>query len=166
MSVWTSGWAMRLSKQLRLWSPIHPTRIPHETGALVTVRFCIGQVSNYRTNVQRLYGATTITTGVNIVAIKPEIIWKIKWNRITDHIRVSNVAKSKCSHDSTWSELEFKYDKSMNVMNGNSQKMIRSLGPSDAIWRWKTWSTLVQVLACCQFDQSGDQWNLIKRWHC
>ena len=24
-----------------------------------------------------------------------------------------------------------------------------SLGPSDAIWRWRSWSTLVQVMACC-----------------
>ena len=23
------------------------------------------------------------------------------------------------------------------------------LGPSDAIWRWRSWSTLVQVMACC-----------------
>ena len=25
---------------------------------------------------------------------------------------------------------------------------INSLGPSDAIWRWRSWSTLVQVMAC------------------
>ena len=24
-----------------------------------------------------------------------------------------------------------------------------SLGPSDAIWRWRSWSTLVRVMACC-----------------
>ena len=24
-----------------------------------------------------------------------------------------------------------------------------SLGPSDAIWHWRSWSTLVQVMACC-----------------
>ena len=24
-----------------------------------------------------------------------------------------------------------------------------SLGPNDAIWRWRSWSTLVQVMACC-----------------
>ena len=24
-----------------------------------------------------------------------------------------------------------------------------SSGPSDAIWRWRSWSTLVQVMACC-----------------
>ena len=26
---------------------------------------------------------------------------------------------------------------------------IKSLGPSDAIWRWRSWSTLVQVMASC-----------------
>ena len=26
---------------------------------------------------------------------------------------------------------------------------VNSLGPSDAIWRWRSWSTLVQVMACC-----------------
>ena len=26
---------------------------------------------------------------------------------------------------------------------------VYSLGPSDAIWRWRSWSTLVQVMACC-----------------
>ena len=27
--------------------------------------------------------------------------------------------------------------------------LINSLGPSDAIWHWRSWSTLVQVMACC-----------------
>ena len=26
---------------------------------------------------------------------------------------------------------------------------VNSLGPSDAIWCWRSWSTLVQVMACC-----------------
>ena len=26
---------------------------------------------------------------------------------------------------------------------------VNSLGPSDAIWRWRSWSKLVQVMACC-----------------
>ena len=26
---------------------------------------------------------------------------------------------------------------------------INSLGPSDTIWRWGSWSTLVQLMACC-----------------
>ena len=26
---------------------------------------------------------------------------------------------------------------------------LNSLGPSDAIWHWRSWSTLVQVMACC-----------------
>ena len=29
------------------------------------------------------------------------------------------------------------------------KKSLNSLGPSDAIWRWRSWSTLVQVMACC-----------------
>ena len=27
--------------------------------------------------------------------------------------------------------------------------MVNSLGPSDTIWHWRSWSTLVQVMACC-----------------
>ena len=27
--------------------------------------------------------------------------------------------------------------------------LLNSLRPSDAIWRWRSWSTLVQVMACC-----------------
>ena len=26
---------------------------------------------------------------------------------------------------------------------------INALGPSDAIWRWRSWPTLIQVMACC-----------------
>ena len=26
---------------------------------------------------------------------------------------------------------------------------VNSLGPSDTIWHWRSWSTLVQVMACC-----------------
>ena len=26
---------------------------------------------------------------------------------------------------------------------------VNSLGPSDAVWRWRSWSTLIQVMACC-----------------
>ena len=28
-------------------------------------------------------------------------------------------------------------------------QFVNSLGPSDAIWRWRSWSTLVQVMAWC-----------------
>ena len=31
----------------------------------------------------------------------------------------------------------------------NNYNLLNSLGPSDAIWRWRSWSTLVQVMACC-----------------
>ena len=27
--------------------------------------------------------------------------------------------------------------------------IFNSLGPNDAIWHWRSWSTLVQVIACC-----------------
>ena len=30
----------------------------------------------------------------------------------------------------------------------NLGQWVKSLGPSDAIWRWRPWSTLVQVMAC------------------
>ena len=35
------------------------------------------------------------------------------------------------------------------VLSKVSSWLIKSLGPSDAIWRWRSWSTLVQVMACC-----------------
>ena len=31
----------------------------------------------------------------------------------------------------------------------NVKEQINLLMPSDAIWRWRSWSTLVQVMACC-----------------
>ena len=45
-----------------------------------------------------------------------------------------------------------------------------SLGPSDAIWRWGSWSTLVQVMACCLTAQShylNQCWLIISKglWH-
>ena len=45
-----------------------------------------------------------------------------------------------------------------------------SLGPSDTIWRWRSWSTLVQVMACCLTAPSHylNQCWLITRevlWH-
>ena len=54
---------------------------------------------------------------------------------------------------------------------------INSLGPSDAIWRWRSWSTLVQVMACCltapshYLDQcwlitSNVMWHSSEMWIC
>ena len=44
------------------------------------------------------------------------------------------------------------------------------LGPSDAIWRWSSWSTLVQVMICCLMAPSPNLnqcWLIICRvpWH-
>ena len=35
------------------------------------------------------------------------------------------------------------------LRSGKFQLLFYSLGPSDAIWRWRFWSMLVQVMACC-----------------
>ena len=45
-----------------------------------------------------------------------------------------------------------------------------SLGPSDAIWHWRSWSTLVQVMACCLSAPShylNQCWLIISKvlWH-
>ena len=47
---------------------------------------------------------------------------------------------------------------------------INSLGPSDAIWCWRSWSTLVQVMACCLTAPSyylNQCWLIISKvlWH-
>ena len=47
---------------------------------------------------------------------------------------------------------------------------INSLGPSDAIWHWISWSTLVQVMACCLTAPShhlNQCWLIISQvlWH-
>ena len=40
--------------------------------------------------------------------------------------------------------------------------LINSLGPSDAVWRHRPWSTLAQVMACCPLAPSH---NLNQCWH-
>ena len=45
-----------------------------------------------------------------------------------------------------------------------------SLGSSDAIWRWRSWSTLVQVMSCCLTTPShylNQCWLIISKvlWH-
>ena len=47
---------------------------------------------------------------------------------------------------------------------------VNSLGPSDAIWPWRSWSTLVQVMACCLMAPShylNQCWLIISKvlWH-
>ena len=47
---------------------------------------------------------------------------------------------------------------------------VNSLGPSDTIWRWRSWSTLIQVMACCLTAPShylNQCWLIISKvlWH-
>ena len=47
---------------------------------------------------------------------------------------------------------------------------VNSLGPSDAIWHWRQWSALVQVMACCLTAPShylNQCWLIISKaqWH-
>ena len=51
-----------------------------------------------------------------------------------------------------------------------TEMSFNSLGPSDAIWRWRSWSTLVQVMACCLMAPShyrNQRWLIISKvlWH-
>ena len=39
--------------------------------------------------------------------------------------------------------------KTVFILKEDQGQWVNSLGPSDAIWRWRSWSTLVQVMACC-----------------
>ena len=48
--------------------------------------------------------------------------------------------------------------------------ILTHLGPSDAIWHWGSWSTLVQVMACCLMAPShylNQCWLIISKvlWH-
>ena len=82
------------------------------------------------------------------------------------------------NHGSSWSNL-------LTLGPGNSSISVKlncckiprnweirfnSLGPSDAIWRWRSWSTLVQAMACCLTAQShylNNFWLIIRKvlWH-
>ena len=60
----------------------------------------------------------------------------------------------------------------LNQITNIFQKILpfNSLGPSDAIWRWRSWSTLVQVMACCLTAPShylNQCWLIISKvlWH-
>ena len=49
-------------------------------------------------------------------------------------------------------------------------EIFNTLWPSDAIWRWRSWSTLVQVMTCCLTAPShylNQIWLIIRKvsWH-
>ena len=50
------------------------------------------------------------------------------------------------------------------------RRWVDSLGPSDTIWHWRSWSTLVQLMACCLTAPShylNQCWLIISKvlWH-
>ena len=52
----------------------------------------------------------------------------------------------------------------------NAYMLFNSLGPSDTIWRWRSWSALAQVMACCLTAPShylNHCWLIISKvlWH-
>ena len=60
--------------------------------------------------------------------------------------------------------------KSITFVKGHAKQYLNSLGPSDAIWRWRSWSTLVQVMAYCLTAPShylNQCWLIISKvlWH-
>ena len=62
------------------------------------------------------------------------------------------------------------WDQSISLKFVSKGPIINSLGPSDAIWHWRTWSTLVQVIACCLTAPShylNQCWLIISKvlWH-
>ena len=68
-----------------------------------------------------------------------------------------------------FSEIGIKIWKHFFQVNAFENK-INSLGPSDAIWHWRSWSTLVQVMACCLTAPShylNQCWLIISKvqWH-
>ena len=57
-----------------------------------------------------------------------------------------------------------------NVIGNTFCLCISSWGPSDTIWHWRSWSTLVQVMACCLTAPShylNQCWLIISKvlWH-
>ena len=58
----------------------------------------------------------------------------------------------------------------ISIKEPKALKLINSLGPSDAIWRWGSWSTQVQVMACCLTAPShylNQCWHINSKvlWH-
>ena len=54
--------------------------------------------------------------------------------------------------------------------NTISRHTVNSLGPTDAIWHWRSWSLLVQVMACCLTTPNhypNQCWLVISKvqWH-
>ena len=59
---------------------------------------------------------------------------------------------------------------SSHALCHNQCSSFNSLGPTDAIWRWRSWSTLVQVMACCLTAPShylNQCWLIVSKvmWH-
>ena len=60
--------------------------------------------------------------------------------------------------------------KSLEFILRSTTYWFNSLGPSDAIWRWRSWSTLVQEMVCCltaPSDYLNQCWLIISMvlWH-
>ena len=73
---------------------------------------------------------------------------------------LSNSSRTLCQSDNF---ILVHYDWMMSMV-------FNSLGPSDAIWHWRSWSTLVQVIACCLTAPSrhlNQCWLIISKvqWH-
>ena len=67
-------------------------------------------------------------------------------------------------------QLSSNLSSSLQDRTGIVQVLVNSLRPSDAIWRWRSWSTLVQSMACCLMAPShylNQYWLIISEvlWH-
>ena len=78
-----------------------------------------------------------------------------------------------CGFPSQWASYAEFWCLIQNLYNNcllTPNTLINSLGPSDAIWSWRSWSTLVQVKACCLTAPShylNQCWLIISKvlWH-
>ena len=86
----------------------------------------------------------------------------VKWKRKTKFLSLIML-----KFDLLWN---FEQSKSAHQVNLACFVFLNSLEPSDAIWRWRSWSTLVQVMACCLTAPShylNQYWLIISKvqWH-
>ena len=93
-------------------------------------------------------------------------ILSIHWNSFDEQLHVDLI------HGPTiLSQTSCSYWQSLKASKLPAQfQCLNSLGPSDAIWRWRSWSRLVQVMACCLTAPShylNQSWLIISRvlWH-
>ena len=91
-----------------------------------------------------------------------KVIWR------SQHLisRLRDFARS-CDNDSSLMPLN---ELHLFILTGNPAASFYSLGPSDAIWRWRSWSTLVKVMACCPTAPNhylNQCWLIISKvpWH-